>query len=73
MDQARQHRRRQRVRHHGAVTNEGNHVVEYRGVDKAGNTGATKTIAFSIIHPINVDGNVTATVPTVLGLTLGGP
>jgi hypothetical protein len=55
------------------VTNEGNHVVEYRAVDKGRNTSATKSIAFSIIHPVDVNGNVTATVPTVLGLTLGAP
>ncbi|MDA0172611.1 ThuA domain-containing protein [Solirubrobacter taibaiensis] len=52
------------------ITAEGNHVVEYRAVDKANNTSAVKTIAFSIIHPVDVETNVVATVPTILGLTL---
>ena len=54
------------------LTAQGNHVVEYRAVDKAGNVGTTKTIAFAIIHPTEVDANVTALVPTILGLTFSG-
>ena len=45
-------------------------MVEYRAVDKANNTSAVKTIAFSIIHPVDAETNVVATVPTILGLTL---
>ncbi|HWK27017.1 MAG TPA: hypothetical protein VNS09_10655, partial [Solirubrobacter sp.] len=52
---------------------EGAHAIEYRAVDKAGNTSATKTLSFSIIHPATVDNNVTATVPTVLRLALDAP
>jgi hypothetical protein len=53
------------------ITAEGNHVVEYRAVDKAGNTSAVKTIAFSIIKPVEAETNVVATVPTILSLSLG--
>ena len=45
-------------------------MIEYRAVDKANNTSAVKTIAFSIIHPVETETNVVATVPTILGLTL---
>jgi hypothetical protein len=52
------------------ISAQGNHVIEYRAVDKANNTSAVKTIAFSIIHPVEAETNVVATVPTILGLTL---
>ncbi|MDA0185381.1 ThuA domain-containing protein [Solirubrobacter phytolaccae] len=51
------------------VSEEGNHVIEYRAVDKAGNVGEVKTIAFAIIKPTDVDANFTAMVPTILGLS----
>ncbi|MDA0138859.1 ThuA domain-containing protein [Solirubrobacter deserti] len=55
------------------IEGQGAYRIEYRAIDKAGNRSAVKTIAFSIIHPVDVEGNVTATVPTVLGLTLSAP
>jgi plastocyanin len=54
----------------------GSHVVEFRSTDKAGNTEATKSVAFSIAAPSGgdtEDAEVTADVPLMMGITLGGP
>jgi hypothetical protein len=53
------------------VTAKGVHTVEYRTVDRAGNTQASKSVSFVIYTPTNVDADVSGTVPSVLGLTLG--
>ena len=46
-----QHRRREPVRVAGHVSAEGQHTVEYRSVDKAGNAEAAKSVAFGIDIP----------------------
>ena len=52
------------------VSDHGNYVVEYRAVDRGGNVAATKSVAFTVFSPTNVNSNVNATVPSTLGLTL---
>jgi hypothetical protein len=59
-----------------AVSATGSHVVEYRSKDKAGNTEATKSVAFSIAAAgasDSEDAEVTADVPLTLGISLSGP
>jgi hypothetical protein len=53
------------------VTEQGQHVVEYRAVDKAGNVSATKQVPFYIAVPTTADTDVKANVKSVLKLTLG--
>jgi plastocyanin len=58
------------------VSAAGSHVVEYRSRDKAGNTEATKSVAFSIAEggtSVDKDTEVVADVPLMMALTLGGP
>jgi hypothetical protein len=50
---------------------QGNYVVEYRGVDRGGNTEATKQATFTIMRPVSVDSEVKAIVPSFLGLSVG--
>ncbi|WP_053227236.1 OmpL47-type beta-barrel domain-containing protein [Solirubrobacter soli] len=53
----------------------GSHVVEYRSKDKAGNTEATKSVAFSIQAPgagDSEDADVNADVPLVMSLEFTG-
>ena len=54
----------------------GSHVVEYRSKDKAGNTEATKSVAFSIATAAtsvdSEDADVIADVPLMMALALGG-
>jgi plastocyanin len=54
----------------------GSHVVEYRSKDKAGNTEATKSVAFSIQAPSgggdSEDADVNADVPLVMALEFTG-
>ncbi len=45
------------------VSDQGNYVVEYRGVDRGGNAEDTKTATFTIMRPATVDGEVKVTVP----------
>jgi hypothetical protein len=57
------------------VTAAGSHVVEYRSKDKAGNTEATKSVAFSIAAPTtsdSEDADVNADVPLVMSLEFAG-
>jgi hypothetical protein len=57
-----------------AVSAVGSHVVEYRSKDKAGNTEATKSVAFSIAAPTTGDSDdseVNADVPLVMAISLG--
>ena len=54
----------------GTLSDTGNYVVEYRAVDRGGNVAETKSVAFTIFSPTNVNGDVKATVPSTLGLTL---
>ncbi len=58
------------------VTAAGSHVVEFRSKDKAGNTEATKSVAFSIAAPPatgdSEDVDVNADVPLVMSLELTG-
>jgi hypothetical protein len=57
------------------VTAVGSHVVEYRSKDKAGNTEATKSVAFSIAAPPvgdSEDTDVNADVPLMMSLELTG-
>jgi plastocyanin len=59
-----------------SVMAEGSHVVEYRSHDTAGNTEATKSVAFTIAEPAvsgSDDVDVTADVPLVMSIELGGP
>jgi plastocyanin len=59
-----------------SVMAEGSHVVEYRSHDKAGNTEAIKSVAFTIAEPAVSDSDdvdVTADVPLVMSIELGGP
>jgi hypothetical protein len=57
---------------------EGDYSIEYRSADKAGNLEATKTVTFKIAEPtepgdsVSEDGDVTAQVPRVMGISLGG-
>jgi hypothetical protein len=54
----------------------GSHVVEYRSADKAGNTEATKSVAFSIGAPSTGDSEdeqVSADVPLMMAISLGAP
>jgi hypothetical protein len=55
------------------VSDMGNYVVEYRGVDRGGNAEATKQVTFTIFRPTVVDGEVKAIVPSVLALAVNGP
>ena len=59
------------------VSAAGQHTVEYRSADKAGNVETAKSVGFVIAEPptggTEVDSEITATVPLVLGLTLGTP
>src|SRR4051812_892862 len=58
------------------VSAPGSHVIEYRSTDKAGNTEATKSVAFSIAKAgtsVDQDVDVIADVPLVMALTLTGP
>jgi hypothetical protein len=53
----------------------GSHVVEYRSKDKAGNTEATKSVAFSIGAPSAGDSDdveVNADVPSVMAISIAG-
>ena len=54
---------------------QGNYVVEYRSVDRAGNADAIKTVTFTIYRPtvVTVEPAVKATVPSYLGLSFGAP
>jgi hypothetical protein len=57
------------------VTAVGSHVVEYRSKDKAGNTEATKSVAFSIATPSvsdSEDVQVNADVPLMMAIQLTG-
>jgi plastocyanin len=57
------------------VSAAGSHVVEYRSKDKAGNTEATKSVAFSIAAPStgdSEDADVNADVPLVMSLEFAG-
>jgi hypothetical protein len=57
------------------VTAAGSHVIEYRSKDKAGNTEATKSVAFSIAAPSagdSEDADVNADVPLVMALEFTG-
>ena len=55
------------------VSDQGNYVVEYRGVDRGGNAEDTKTATFTIMRPATVDGEVKAIVPSVPGAVAGHP
>ena len=58
------------------VSAEGEHTLEHRATDKAGNVGAVGTVTFTIVAPsgggAEDDVEVEATVPDVLSVTLGG-
>jgi hypothetical protein len=53
------------------VTEKGVHTVEYRAVDRAGNTEPSRTVSFVIYTPFNVDGDIKGTVRSVLSVGLG--
>ncbi|WP_170179090.1 OmpL47-type beta-barrel domain-containing protein [Solirubrobacter pauli] len=54
----------------------GQHTVEFRSVDKAGNVEATKSVGFSIKEDtgdtVTEDADVNATVPRTLGISVSG-
>ena len=54
----------------------GSHTVEYRSVDKAGNTEATKSVSFSIKQDtgdtVTEETDLSASVPRTLGINIGG-
>ena len=52
------------------LSEHGNYVVEYRAVDRGGNVADTKSVAFTIFSPTNVNSDVKATVPSTLALSL---
>ena len=63
------------VRDDLAVSAAGSHVVEYRSKDKAGNTEATKSVAFSIAAPAagdSEDADVNADVPLMMSISSPG-
>jgi hypothetical protein len=55
------------------VSEMGNYVVEYRGVDRGGNAEDVKQVTFTIFRPTVVDGEVRAIVPSVLALSVNSP
>src|SRR4051812_23035120 len=55
------------------VADQGNYVIEYRGVDRGGNAEETKQATFTIMRPTVVDGEVRAIVPSILSLSVASP
>jgi hypothetical protein len=55
------------------VSDMGNYVVEYRGVDRGGNAEDVKQVTFTIFRPTVVDGEVKAIVPSILSLSVNSP
>ena len=55
------------------VADQGNYVIEYRGVDRGGNAEETKQATFTIMRPAVVDGVVQAIVPSTLSLSVASP
>jgi hypothetical protein len=55
------------------VSEMGNYVVEYRGVDRGGNAEEIKQATFTIFRPTVVDGEVKAIVPSILSLAVASP
>jgi hypothetical protein len=53
------------------VSEKGVHTVEYRTVDRAGNTSATQSVGFVHYVPFTVDADVSAKVPSVLSVGMG--